>query len=110
MNAKVDDLKNIVIWGNHSLTQYPDISFAYSVGSNGEKKPLKDQLQADYYQKDFISKVAKRGGEIISVMKKSSVPSAASAACDHVHDWLVGSKPGDLISMGVISDGNSYGI
>lgn len=43
-------------------------------------------------------------------MKKSSVPSAASAACDHVHDWLVGSKSGDIISMGVISDGNSYGV
>ena len=57
-----------------------------------------------------MSKVAGRGGEILSVMKKSSVPSAASAACDHMHDWWVGTKQGEYASMGVISDGNSYGV
>jgi malate/lactate dehydrogenase len=54
--------------------------------------------------------VQKRGGEIISVMKKSSAASAANAACDHMHDWWVGTKSGEYVSMGVISDGNKYGI
>lgn len=58
----------------------------------------------------FIEKVQKRGAEIISVMKKSSAASAANAACDHVHDWWVGTKPGEFVSMAVISDGNEYGI
>lgn len=58
----------------------------------------------------FISRVQKRGGEIISVMKKSSAASAASAACDHVHDWWVGTKPGEFVSMAVISDNNKYGV
>jgi malate/lactate dehydrogenase len=58
----------------------------------------------------FIPKVAKRGAEIISVMKKSSAPSAANAACDHMHDWWVGTKPGEYASMGIISDGNTYGV
>ncbi len=53
--------------------------------------------------------MAKRGAEIISVMKKSSAASAANAACDHMHDWWVGTKPGEFVSMGVISDGNRYG-
>lgn len=57
-----------------------------------------------------MDKVAKRGAEIIAVMKKSSAASAANAACDHMHDWWVGTKPGEYVSMGVISDGNNYGI
>ena len=58
----------------------------------------------------FIGKVQKRGGEIIAVMKKSSAASAANAACDHMHDWWVGTKPGEFVSMGVISDANKYGV
>jgi malate dehydrogenase len=59
---------------------------------------------------DYISKVQKRGAEIISVMGKSSAASAANAACDHVHDWWYGTRPGRYVSMGVISDGNLYGV
>jgi len=58
----------------------------------------------------YIEKVQKRGAEIIAVMGKSSAPSAANAACDHVHDWWFGTQPGCSVSMGVISDGNSYGV
>lgn len=58
----------------------------------------------------FVDKVAKRGAEIIAVMKKSSAASAANAACDHMHDWWVGTKPGEFVSMGVISDQNKYGV
>ena len=63
-----------------------------------------------YLNEAFISKVAKRGGEIISVMKKSSAASAANAACDHMHDWWIGTKPGEYTSMAVTSDGNTYGV
>lgn len=58
----------------------------------------------------FLTKVQKRGAEIISVMGKSSAASAANAACDHVHDWWYGTTSEKCVSMGVISDGNSYGI
>eukprot|EP00350_Pseudokeronopsis_sp_OXSARD2_P008017 CAMPEP_0170545262 /NCGR_PEP_ID=MMETSP0211-20121228/3715_1 /TAXON_ID=311385 /ORGANISM="Pseudokeronopsis sp., Strain OXSARD2" /LENGTH=286 /DNA_ID=CAMNT_0010849117 /DNA_START=213 /DNA_END=1073 /DNA_ORIENTATION=- len=108
--VKVDDIKNVTIWGNHSLTQFPDISHGEIV--DGEmKKPIADVVNDDNWAKEtFISKVQKRGGEIISVMKKSSAASAANAACDHMHDWWVGTKNGEYTSMGVISNGNQYGI
>lgn len=63
-----------------------------------------------YLNGPYIDKVAKRGAEIISVMGKSSAASAANAACDHVHDWWYGTKPNCHVSMGVISDGNTYGV
>ncbi len=62
-----------------------------------------------YLNGPYLEKVQKRGAEIISVMGKSSAASAANAACDHVHDWWFGTKPGCHVSMGVISDGNKYG-
>lgn len=102
----VESVKNIYIWGNHSATQYPD-TFHATMGG----KPLRQVVNDDkYLNGDYISKVAKRGAEIISVMGKSSAASAANAACDHVHDWWYGTKPGCHVSMGVISDGNKYGI
>merc|ERR1712113_991955 len=94
------------IWGNHSATQYPD---TFHATVNG--KPLRDVVRDDnYLQGEFITKVQKRGAEIISVMGKSSAASAANAACDHVHDLWFGTKEGKYASMAVISDGNSYGI
>ena len=62
-----------------------------------------------YLNGPYLEKVQKRGAEIISVMGKSSAASAANAACDHVHDWWFGTKPGCHVSMAVISDGNKYG-
>jgi malate dehydrogenase len=107
--ARVEDVKNIIIWGNHSLTQYPDWHHA-KVIVEGKEKAMKDVVGDEKWLKEsFIPRVQKRGGEIIAVMKKSSAASAANAACDHVHDWWVGTKPGEFVSMGVISDGNSYG-
>ena len=63
-----------------------------------------------WVQGPFIERVQKRGAEIISVMKKSSAASAANAACDHMHDWWVGTREGEFVSMAVISDDNSYGV
>jgi malate dehydrogenase len=81
------------------------------VNIDGKKKALREAVGDDkYLNEEFISKVQKRGAEIIAVMKKSSAASAANAACDHMHDWWVGTKPGEFVSMGVISDDNKYGV
>jgi len=73
--------------------------------------PARDFVKDNaYLEGPYISKVAKRGAEIISVMGKSSAVSAANAACDHVHDWWNGTKPGTWVNMGVIADDNTYGI
>ncbi len=111
LKVRVEDFKNVIIWGNHSLTQYPDVNHGEVIVSGGQKKKIREALNDDaYFNDEFISKVAKRGGEIIAVMKKSSAASAANAACDHMHDWWVGTKPGEYVSMAVISDGNKYGV
>ena len=100
----------MIIWGNHSLTQYPDVNHG-EVVIEGKRKSIREAVGDDkYLNETFIPKVAKRGAEIIGVMKKSSAPSAANAACDHMHDWWVGTKPGEYASMAVISDGNTYGV
>ena len=108
LGIRVEDTKNIIIWGNHSTTQYPDVNHA-TVAVGGKKKAVREAIKDDkYLDEDFISRVSKRGAEIIEVMKKSSAASAANAACDHMHDWWVGTS--DWASMAVISDGNTYGI
>jgi len=74
-------------------------------------KPLRQVVNDDaYLNGPFISKVAKRGAEIISVMKKSSAASAAAAACEHMHDWWYGNQQGGWVSMGVILEEPAYGI
>ena len=104
--AAIEDIKNIHIWGNHSATQYPD-TFHANVKGKDLREVVKDHAWLDGA---YIEKVQKRGAEIISVMGKSSAASAANAACDHMHDWWFGTQPGRFVSMGVISDGNSYGV
>lgn len=101
----VDKVKNVVIWGNHSSTQYPDVGPA-TVNGSPAAGVIKDDA---YLQAEFIEKVQKRGAAVISARKMSSAMSAANAACDHVRDWWFGTKPGQMISMGVVSDG-SYGV
>jgi len=104
--CSVGDIENIIIWGNHSATQYPDTFHATIKG-----KPLREVVGDDeYLNGPFISKVAKRGAEIISVMKKSSAASAAAAACEHMHDWWFGNQMGGYVSMGVIPEESHYGI
>jgi malate dehydrogenase len=110
LKARVEDIKNTIIWGNHSLTQYPDVNHA-EVVVDGKRLKVREAVNDDKYLNEaFLTRVQKRGGEIISVMKKSSAASAASAACDHMHDWWVGTKPGEFVSMGVFSETNKYGI
>ncbi|WIM69055.1 malate dehydrogenase [Corynebacterium breve] len=79
------DIEQLTVWGNHSATQFPDLSYAAAHG-----KKLIDQVDNAWYTEEFIPRVAKRGAEIIEVRGKSSAASAASAAVDHMRDWVQG--------------------
>lgn len=103
-NSPVSEIKKMTIWGNHSTTQYPDISNT-TVGG----KAAKDMVDFDWYKDEYIPRVAKRGAEIIDARGASSAASAASGAVDHIRDWVLGTPGDDWVSMGVPSDG-SYGI
>lgn len=81
--VKTSDIKNIIIWGNHSATQYPDVNHA-NIGGKNVREVVQDD---EYLNEEFITKVAKRGAEIIQQTGKSSAASAAVAACDHVKSW-----------------------
>ena len=98
-----NDIDKVIIWGNHSSTQYPDI---HSTTIGG--KPALSLVEREWYEKDFIPTVQQRGAAIIKARGLSSAASAASAAVDHMRDWALGSN-GKWVSMGVPSDG-SYGI
>jgi malate dehydrogenase len=100
----VDLIKKLIVWGNHSPTMYPDYRFATI---NGKPAPEVINNQ-DWYENTFISTVGKRGAAIIEARGLSSAASAASAAIDHIRDWVLGSQ-GEWTTMGVPSDG-SYGI
>lgn len=98
------EIEKMVVWGNHSSTQYPDISYATVAG-----KPIKEKVDDDWNVNTFIPLVQQRGAAIIKTRGASSAASAASAAIDHMRDWTLGSA-GKWVSMGVYSAGNSYGI
>jgi len=98
-----NDIEKVIIWGNHSSTQYPDLHNATVAG-----KPALSLIDQAWYANDFIPTVQQRGAAIIKARGLSSAASAASAAVDHLRDWAQGSK-GKWVSMGVPSDG-SYGI
>jgi malate dehydrogenase len=101
----VADIRKIAVWGNHSATQYPDVFHAEA----GGKKvwPMIDDQ--GWLEKEFIPTVQKRGAAIIEARGLSSAASAASAAMDHIRNWMYGTPDGDWVSMGLPSDG-SYGI
>ena len=100
----VTRIKRVTIWGNHSSTQYPDLHHATVDG-----KPALSVVDAGWYREQFIPTVQQRGAAIIKARGASSAASAASAAIDHVRDWMLGTRDGDWVSMAVPSDG-SYGI
>ncbi|MHC9511700.1 malate dehydrogenase [Kangiella sp. M94] len=103
-DSDIAGIKKMIIWGNHSVTQVPDISFATV---NGEKAA--DKVDATWAKEEFMPIVAKRGAAVIAARGASSAASAANAILDHMHDWVLGSAEGDWVSMAVPSDG-SYGI
>ncbi|XP_044492311.1 malate dehydrogenase, cytoplasmic-like isoform X1 [Mangifera indica] len=109
LKVHVSDVKNVIIWGNHSSTQYPDVNHATVASGNGEK-PVRELVADDnWLNSEFITTVQQRGAAIIKARNLSSALSAASSACDHIRDWVLGTSKGTWVSMGVYSDG-SYGI
>jgi malate dehydrogenase len=101
----IPEVTNMTVWGNHSTTQYPDLVNAKVSGSSAWEAVDDEAWIAD----EFIPRVAKRGAAIIEARGASSAASAANAAIDHVHDWVLGTPDGDWVSMGVPTDG-SYGV
>jgi malate dehydrogenase len=100
----VNDIKRLSVWGNHSATQYPDVSHALVQG-----KPARGLVDQKWLTAFFIPSVQQRGAAVIKARGSSSAASAASAAIDHVRTWVSGTGEGDWTSMAVAADG-SYGI
>ncbi len=98
------EIQRMTIWGNHSSTQYPDISHAIVAG-----RPASELVDQGWYRDTFIPTVQKRGAAIIKARGASSAASAASAAMDHIRTWVNGTPEGDWVSMAVAADG-SYGV
>jgi malate dehydrogenase len=102
--SHVNDIRHMTIWGNHSATQYPDISHATVKG-----KAAKGLVDQKWIEEQFIPTVQQRGAAVIKARGSSSAASAASAALDHVRTWMLGTAEGDWTSMAIPSEG-SYGI
>lgn len=109
VGVPVDSVKNVIIWGNHSSTQFPDASHAKVMVNCVQKSAAEAVGNDEFLRKEFIETVQKRGAAVIAARKMSSAMSAAKAICDHMHDWWLGTSPGEYVSMGVISTG-SYDI
>src|SRR5215212_10075799 len=103
--AAVSDITNMTVWGNHSPTMFPDL-FNAKIGGRSAAEVVNDE---SWYADTYIPTVGKRGAAIIEARGASSAASAANAAIDHVHDWVLGTPDGDWVSMAVPTDG-SYGI
>ncbi len=100
----VNDVTNMLVWGNHSATQFPDLHHPKVAGETAI-----DLVDQSWYEEDFIPTVQQRGAAIIKARGASSAASAANAAIDHMRDWALGTPENEWVSMGVYSDG-SYGI
>ena len=103
-NKRVADITRMTVWGNHSMTQYPDVSNCLIGGTSAL-----ELVTRDWAIDHFIPRIQRRGGEIIEARGLSSAASAADAVVDHVRDWALGTPDGDWVSMSVRSDG-SYGV
>jgi len=104
----IEHVKNVIIWGNHSSTQYPDARFTMIKKGETEGKLVDNLPDCSWIQDHFINSVQKRGALVIAARKMSSAMSAAKAACDHMRDWWLGTTEGSFVSMGVFSNGE-YG-
>lgn len=102
--ARVNELRQMIIWGNHSSTQYPDISQA-----TVKRRRANGLVDRQWLTQDFIPTVQQRGAAIIRARGQSSAASAANAVIDHMRSWILGTPEDDWVSMAILSDG-SYGI
>jgi len=106
LKIPVTKVHNVFIWGNHSSTQYPDVSHGYVETASG-KQSIRDAIKDDtYLNGEFITTVQQRGAAIIKARKLSSAASAAKAIIDHMREWIFGTQEGEIISMAVASDGS----
>jgi malate dehydrogenase len=102
MEINVSEIKNLIIWGNHSISQCPDLTNATC---NGEKC----KIDKNWYENEFIPKIQERGNDVIKLRGLSSAASASEAIISHMKDWIFGTRENDFVSMGVYSNGE-YGI
>lgn len=102
LSVGVEDIQDLVVWGNHSPTMFPDL---FNAKVNGKRAA--DQVAMDWYENEYMPEVGKRGAAIIEARGASSAASAANAAIDHIHDWALGAD--GLRSMAVRS-GGQYGV
>lgn len=109
LNTAIENVKNVIIWGNHSSTQFPDVANATVNVGNGPQSVHQVISNEQYLKNEFVETVQKRGAAVIAARKMSSAMSAAKAASDHMRDWWMGTQPGEFVSMGVYSDG-SYNV
>ena len=98
--ADTVDVKHMIIWGNHSNTQVPDVAHATVAG-----RPALDLVEHEWVESTFVPTVQKRGAEVIEARGASSAASAAAAAINHVRDWVLGTPEGDWVSMAIPSEG-----
>jgi len=113
LRVPVQRIRNVIIWGNHSSTQYPDCNHAtlQDFPNPQTQLPIRAAVNDDnWLNGPFIKTVQERGTQIINMRGKSSAASAASAAVDHMRAWLFGTAPGEMVSMAVYSDGSVYGV
>lgn len=94
------DIKNMTVWGNHSCTQYPDLHHAKVKGQDALSL-----VENSWFENEFIPTVQQRGAAVIAARGQSSAASAANAAVDQMKSWVLGTQPGDWVSMGILSDG-----
>lgn len=110
LGVKPNEVNKVIIWGNHSSTQYPDVQHGF-VTLNGQLVPIPEAIKDDnWLQGEFLKVVQTRGASIIKARKLSSAMSAAKAICDHMRTWWFGTTENEYMSMGIITDGSSYGI
>jgi len=103
LDVPVDQIHNLIIWGNHSNTQFPDLDHSFVQNSHG-KKSVRDLVKNDeWVNKEFVTTIQLRGGAVIAARKLSSAASAAKAITDHMRDWVLGTPEGQFVSMAVFS-------
>ncbi|KAJ8945090.1 hypothetical protein NQ318_005270 [Aromia moschata] len=103
VGVPVANVSNVIIWGNHSSTQFPDASHAVVTAGGKEQKAPAVVNDDAWLRTYFVETVQKRGAAVIAARKMSSAMSAAKAACDHMRDWFLGTAPGKFVSMGVVT-------
>jgi len=105
-----NDVKNVIIWGNHSQVQYPDLNHAVVMLRSHRPAPVRSMLDTEWIEGEFVTTVQQRGAKVIQARGASSALSAAAAIAGHLNDWLHGTQEGEFVSMAIDSTGNPYGV